>query len=103
MKRVSDKRKIENAQRKVLMLERFGPREEWKCSMNGIWTIAQGVQVGKCHGAVNGHELLKRSRGGSIIDMDNVTLLCDGHNSWVEDHPIEAHRLGLAFHSWEAS
>jgi hypothetical protein len=57
----------------------------------------------RCFGGVNGHELLKRSRGGSITDMENVTLLCDFHNSFVEMHPSVSHEMGLAKHSWEVS
>ena len=48
-----------------------------------------------CFGPVNGHELVKRSAGGSIVDPGNVVLLCNAHNTAVEDHPKEARRLGL--------
>jgi hypothetical protein len=88
---VSRKRQAKNAERKRLMLERFGPQEEWRCLLADP----------QCFGAVNGHELLKRSRGGSITDMDNVVLLCNYHNTWVEDYPEEANKMGLSKHSWE--
>ena len=45
--------------------------------------------------------MVKRSRGGSIVDMDNVVLLCDTHNQWVEDFPREAEQIGLSKHGWE--
>jgi hypothetical protein len=96
---VSAKRKIENAQRKVLMLEKFGPRDGWKCSIPRYET-PPGTPP--CYGYVNGHEILKRSRGGSIIDMANVVLLCDLHNDWVEMNPTWAHDVGLAAHNWES-
>ena len=57
--------------------------------------------MGPCLGDVNGHEIVKRSQGGSIVDMDNVVLLCNKHNLWVEDNPLEAHTLGLMRHLWE--
>ena len=90
---IGKKRQSQNVKRKAAMLEKFGPQDEWKCEMRGRYLA--------CFGSVHGHELLKRSRGGSITDMDNVVLLCSTHNSWVEDYPELAHELGLAKHSWE--
>lgn len=99
---VSDKRKALNAERKILMEEKFGPREEWRCSFADFGGENLAFVALWTHGgAVNGHEILKRSRGGSITDMENVVLLCDVHNSWVEDNPALATRMGLAAHSWE--
>jgi hypothetical protein len=99
VKRVSDKRKIENAQRKVLMLERFGPREEWRCEW---WKfVIEDTPNIRCYGDVNGHEVLKTSRGGSRIDMGNIVLLCSVHNDAVEDLPEVATRMGLALHNWD--
>lgn len=47
------------------------------------------------------HEVLKRSRGGSITDEANCVTACAPCNQWVEDNPREAHHLGFAHHSWE--
>ena len=105
MKPISDKRRDENAIRAKLMAEKFGPEHEWSCSFWDHRMENPEVQVGKnyrtCWGPIDGHEVVKRSRGGSIVDMDNVVLLCRLHNGLVEDHPLSAHRLGLADHSWE--
>ena len=99
--RISQKRQAEMQLRKSLMEETFGPRENWRCT---FWLYRSTLmEPSLCHGNVNGHELLKRSRGGSITDMNNVVLLCDFHNGWCEDHPSEAHEMGLARHSWERS
>ena len=91
-KPVSDRRRGENAERARLLLQRFGPKDHWSCGYGA---------PAFCFGPVNGHEILKRSRGGSILDMDNVVLLCDYHNGWCEDHPLLAHEMGLARHAWE--
>ena len=104
VKRTSEKRKALNVSRALLMEQKFGPRGEWTCwfadfSKNVDFTLAAMMTHA---GPVNGHEVLKRSRGGSITDMENVVLLCDWHNGWVEDNPREAHAMGLALHSWEA-
>lgn len=104
IRRVSKRRARINRQRALLMLEYFGPRP-WKCYLHGIWTIALGVDVGNCHGRVDGHEILKRTRAGStdenLLDMGGIRLLCSFHNGWCEDHPIEANKLGLADHAWD--
>jgi hypothetical protein len=101
MRQISKKRQKLMAERRLMMEELFGPRDNWRCT---FW-LYRGTLTGPptCHGNVNGHELLKRSRGGSITDVGNVVLLCDFHNGWVEDHPAEAHEIGLSLHAWEKS
>jgi hypothetical protein len=104
IRRKSKHRAKIDRQRALLMLEYFGPRP-WKCYMHGVWTIALGIDVGPCYGRVDGHEVLKRSRAGStdenLLDMAGIRLLCSRHNTWIEDHPPEATRLGLADHAWD--
>jgi len=41
------------------------------------------------------HELRKRSAGGSTTNLANLRRACNRCNSWVEDHPATARRLGL--------
>jgi hypothetical protein len=94
---VSKKRRAENVERKALMEEKFGPRENWRCAFP---QIDNGFGLG-CFGDVNGHEVLKRSRGGSVTDMTIVVLACQYHNDWVEENPRQAHRMGLAAHAWD--
>lgn len=36
------------------------------------------------------HELLKRSRGGSITDPANIVLLCRTCHEWTESEPLQA-------------
>jgi len=83
----SPQRDQENAKRARLMFEKFGPWAEWRCQFSSH--EIDYISSTRCRGPVHGHELLKRSRGGSITDMDNVVLLCQFHNGWVEDHPKE--------------
>ena len=105
MKPTSDARRAENAVRWERLEEKFGPRDEWVCQFLAHRLSHPEVRVKKdhreCFGPIHGHEILKRSRGGSITDMRNVTLLCQYHNGWVENHPYVAHELGLAKHAWE--
>ena len=102
LKPMSDKRRKVNAKRKEALEAHFGPREGWRC----WFTAHPGLFVaGGCFGELAGHEILKRSRAGStdanLLDMANIVILCQRHNSWVEDEPQLAHGLGLAKHSWE--
>ena len=103
MKAVSDKRRAENVVRAEVMEETFGPREEWFCHFEEFQEAHPDVFVRVKHlahqGPVDGHEIVKRSRGGSITDPSNITLLCQFHNGWVEDYPLTAMKLGLADHS----
>lgn len=49
-----------------------------------------------CTGAaVDVHEKLARSAGGSILDETNCLCLCRACHTWVGDHPREALALGL--------
>lgn len=109
---VSRKRAVTNIERGRMMREAFGPRENWKCSwldhvvkaeMMGFLDDAQFSRLiaVKCHGSVHGHELRKRSQGGSVTDPANVVLLCNLHNGWVEDFPALAERVGLVVHAWQ--
>ena len=103
MKRTSDKRKAENEIRWARLVETFGPGDEWTCQFVGFRTAHPEVTISpshkECWGPIAGHEIIKRSRGGSITDMSNVALLCQYHNDWVEMNPIKANELGLADHA----
>jgi hypothetical protein len=88
---ISQKRRKLMRERRAMLDETFGPKEEWQCSIPPM-----GITYwGECYGEVNGHELRKRSAGGSITDPENVVLLCNHHNQMVENRPIEARALGL--------
>ncbi len=49
-----------------------------------------------CDGrAVDAHERLARSAGGSITDGDNLLLVCRDCHSWIGSNPNRATELGL--------
>lgn len=57
--------------------------------------------AGACFGGVVGHELVKRSQlRGAEFDQRLIIGLCVGHNSWVEDHPLDAQRHGVSIPRW---
>lgn len=47
------------------------------------------------------HEKLKRSRGGSILDPDNVLALCHACHFFTEAEPRLATMAGMLTPSWE--
>lgn len=52
--------------------------------------------------ATDPHEPLTRARGGSILDRDNIRLLCRPHHREIHDtEPGWAYDLGFLVHSWE--
>ena len=96
---VSPRRRALNAERRRLLEARYGKRNSWRCFVKDRPQML--ALMGPCFGPVDGHETLKRSRGGSIVDLDIIVMLCAHHNGWVEDNPQTAHALGLADHGWE--
>lgn len=48
---------------------------------------------------------MKRTRlrpiSENLLNIENQVPLCVFHNGWVENHPLDAHRIGLAMHMWE--
>lgn len=58
---------------------------------------APGGQVcARCSAAraVDPHERLMRSQGGSIVDPANIVALCRACHDWVHLHPAAAYQLG---------
>lgn len=54
------------------------------------------VATVRCAGvAVDVHEVLARSAGGSILDEANCMTSCRTGHTWIGDHPKEALALGL--------
>lgn len=52
--------------------------------------------TGQCtNRAVDIHEPLQRSHGGSIVDPENTISLCRRCHDWIHNHPKESIVLGL--------
>lgn len=58
--------------------------------------------VGPCRGVLTPHHLRKDGQGGAW-SPGNIVTLCAGHNSWVEDHPVEAWTRGLVIKNGETT
>lgn len=48
------------------------------------------------------HEIKSRARGGSILDENNLAILCHDCHRWITEHPAEATNQGWLAHSWES-
>ncbi len=83
MRAVSKKRAALNRQRSKL-LSHVRQVQDWcsKCGATGV--------------GLDGHELRSRGQGGSIVDLENIVLLCRPCHSWVTTHPREAAEQGWA-------
>lgn len=57
----------------------------------------------RCHQATatDVHELKSRARGGSILDPDNLALLCRPCHTWVTTNPAAATAEGWLRNSWD--
>lgn len=58
----------------------------------------------RCHArpAVDVHEIKTRARGGSILDPENLALLCRPCHTWITDNPAEALEDGWLRNSWDS-
>lgn len=56
----------------------------------------------RCHSAAatDVHEILSRARGGSILDLDNLAVLCRPCHSWITTHPALATEEGWLTSAW---
>lgn len=52
--------------------------------------------------AEQGHEVLSRARGGSIVDPANIIGVCQACHRHITEHPLEATERGLLRHGWGA-
>jgi 5-methylcytosine-specific restriction endonuclease McrA len=57
----------------------------------------------RCHQAwaTDVHEIKSRARGGSILDVANLALLCRTCHEWVTTNPTAARAEGWLLNSWD--
>jgi len=107
---ISKKRRALNATRREILENAWGPRP-WSCWLSNragmsVLSTKNGQLVDAfippCYGEVNAHEIVKRSQGGSLVDLSNMIPLCNGHNGWVETADRDlVWELGLVRSRWE--
>lgn len=100
LKPISDKRRAVIADHADVRAEVFA-RDRWRCQLEAdLLRQRHGAdrtlleRVGPCRGVLTPHHLRKASAQGTYT-LENLTTLCAGHNTWVEDHPTLAAELGM--------
>ena len=74
--------------------------EEPHCSGCGIWAGFDGNRNPPLLMSQDVHELINRSQGGSILDRQNLFVLCRPCHRRVTDNPKDAETVGLHLPSW---
>jgi hypothetical protein len=77
--------------------KRARARKAFLLKLTGGQPVPCQAQVsGVCAGvAVDGHEILPRGRGGSIIDASNVLMVCRPCHDFIGNNRTAAYELGL--------
>lgn len=78
----STRRQREMVARRILVAKIL--RERPVCEFPGCHSPSTAV-----------HEIVLRSRGGSILDESNCLAVDGYHHSWLHHHPREATNLGM--------
>ncbi|MBL7487031.1 hypothetical protein [Frankia sp. AgW1.1] len=86
LRQVSEKRAAENRQRAALLARLRAERP----SCEARFAFADVT----CCGPLDGHEPLTRARGGSVLDPDNIRMICRAHHDYIHEHPALATALG---------
>lgn len=102
LRKVSDKRAAENKARASAMAV-VARRSGGRCEAAAMIVTVDPVAASRCKvKAVDGHEKLKRSRGGSITDPRNIVHCCRSCHTWTEAEVALATECGLLVPSWAA-
>ena len=91
---VSEKRLVENRERRRVLATHLKDYCEGH---------AAGAP-GRCFGALHGHEVLTRARGGSITDPANIKTCCDWLNTALSQDPevmAWGYENGFLRHAWD--
>jgi hypothetical protein len=70
------------------------------CQACPTWAGYDGLSTFRQRRSVDPHELVRRSRGGSILDPQNILMICRSCHTRIGNHPDTAERLGLELPSW---
>ena len=90
LKPVSDKRRVENRERRAMKERRWPNGERPRCARPSCPRLADDL-----------HEILTRARGGLITDEANTAPLCRQDNDELTLEPAWGYELGLLRHSWD--
>lgn len=99
MKHRSAKKEAEYRLRRPLVARLL--QERPLCEACPVFAKHDKVAVYSRNGGQDVHELVRRSQGGSILDEDNLMVVCRSCHRRIGNYPQLAFDLGLAKHGWE--
>ena len=82
------------------LVKRLLEEREW-CEACPVFAKHDGAMFYQRNRSVDIHELVRRSQGGSILDVDNLLAVCRPCHRRIGNHPQLAFDLGLAKHAWD--
>jgi len=96
--KVSKKRQRLNNERRKVVKQLFGTRKTCEAGPR----IRNVDQVHRCQVVPSDvHEPLTRARGGSIVDPNNMLVVCRACHDWIHHHPKDASSVGLLVSSYK--
>jgi len=99
MRHRSKKKEKEYVERRKIVKLLIEERQ-W-CEACPVFAQHDGVSVYKRNQSCDVHEIIRRSQGGSILDMENLMCVCRPCHTRIGNYPQLAFDLGLAKHGWE--
>ena len=99
MRARSKKRQAEYVERRKLVEQLL--KERPTCETCAVFAAFDGRQLYRPRPSVDVHEILTRGRGGSILDVSNLLVVCRFPcHSRITDDSLEAEFWGLMVPSW---
>lgn len=100
MRHRSKKKEAEYRERRKLV-ERL-LEERPLCEACPVFAEHDGLVSYSRNASMDLHELIRRSQGGSILDENNIIVVCRSCHTRIGNYPQLAFDLGLAKHGWES-
>ena len=98
--RYRSKKKEEEYVKRRKMVKLLIEERQW-CEACPVFAQNDGVAVYKRNQSCDVHEIIRRSQGGSILDIENLMCVCRPCHTRIGNYPQLAFDLGLAKHGWE--
>lgn len=99
MRRRSIKKEKEYVERRKIVQQLLEERPY--CEACPVFAKYDNKGVFTRRGSVDIHELVRRSQGGSILDISNLMAVCRPCHTRIGNFPALAFELGLAKHAWD--
>ena len=99
MRRRSKKKEEEYVERRKIVVRLLGERP-W-CEACPVFAKHDKAAIYKRNQSVDVHEIIRRSQGGSILDIENLMCVCRPCHTRIGNYPALSFELGLAKNGWE--